>query len=136
FFSTFGGSTVSCVVAREVLDIVDEERLQDNAKTTGDYLLEGLKELVNRHPLVGDARGMGFFIGVELVLDAKTLEPATSLASYVKNRLRDHRILIGTDGPHDNVLKIRPPLTFSHKDADLLLATLDNILQESPCVIS
>jgi 4-aminobutyrate aminotransferase-like enzyme len=129
FFSTFGGSTLSCVIGREVLRIVEEEGLQDNARAVGGYLLGGLKALESRHPIIGEARGMGLFLGVELVKDRETLEPATEAASTVTNRLREHRILIGTDGPFDNVLKIRPPLTFSRSDADLLVERLDEVLR-------
>ena len=132
FFSTFGGSTVSCVAALEVLRIVDDEKLAQNAEQVGHYLLDKLKALQAKHSVVGDVRGLGFFFGVELIKDVDTLEPAPDLANYVKNRLRAHRILIGTDGPFDNVLKIRPPLTFGKADADLLVATLAEILTETP----
>ncbi|MET1094820.1 MAG: hypothetical protein ABWW89_02640, partial [SAR116 cluster bacterium] len=80
---------------------------------------------------IGDVRGRGLFIGVELVTDSYSKVPATALAGYVSNRLRDHRILIGTDGPDDNVLKIRPPLTIGATDCDLLLAVLGDILVEA-----
>jgi 4-aminobutyrate aminotransferase-like enzyme len=86
-----------------------------------------------RHPVIGDVRGMGLFLGVEMVRDRETLEPATEAASYIANRLRDHRILIGTEGPHDNILKIRPPLTFGRSDAEMLLDRLDRILGEDAC---
>ena len=135
FFSTFGGSTLSCVVGREVLAIVDDEGLQKNAEDTGQYLIERLNEMKKRHPVVADVRGMGFFIGVELVDDYETVKPATAVAGYVINRLRECRILIGSDGPHDNVLKIRPPLTFTKDDAYRLVTTLDEILGETPCAI-
>jgi 4-aminobutyrate aminotransferase-like enzyme len=133
FFSTFGGSTLSCMVGREVLTIVDEEGLQANAEAMGDEMLAGLRALQQRHPIIGDVRGMGLFLGVELVRDRETLEPATEVASTIANRLRDHRILIGTEGPHDNILKIRPPLTFGHGDAEMLLDRLDRILGEDAC---
>jgi 4-aminobutyrate aminotransferase-like enzyme/Ser/Thr protein kinase RdoA (MazF antagonist) len=133
FFSTFGGSTLSCVIGHEVLAIVDDEGLQANAETVGDHLLDGLRALQDRHPVIGDVRGMGLFIGVEMVRDRETLAPATGAADYIANRLREHRILIGTEGPHDNVLKIRPPLTFGHDDAEMLLDRLDRILGEDAC---
>jgi 4-aminobutyrate aminotransferase-like enzyme len=87
--------------------------------------------MASRHTLIGDVRGRGLFLGIELVSDRVTRGPAGALASYVSNRLRDHRILIGTDGPFDNVLKIRPPLTISAADCDLLLARLDDVLHEA-----
>jgi 4-aminobutyrate aminotransferase-like enzyme/Ser/Thr protein kinase RdoA (MazF antagonist) len=133
FFSTFGGSTLSCLIGREVLAIVDEEGLQANAAAVGDHLLAGLGALKDHHPVIGDVRGMGLFVGVEMVRDRETLEPATGVAGTVVNRLRQHRILIGTEGPHDNILKIRPPLTFSRDDADMLLDRLDRILGENAC---
>ncbi len=133
FFSTFGGSTLSCVIGREVLAIVDDEGLQANAETVGDHLLAGLRTLQERHAVIGDVRGMGLFIGVEMVRDRETLAPATGAAGYIANRLREHRILIGTEGPHDSVLKIRPPLTFGRDDAEMLLDRLDRILTEDAC---
>ncbi len=131
FFSTFGGSTLSCRMATEVIRIVDEEGLQDNAARIGDHLLDGLRSLQDRHRIIGDVRGMGLFIGVDLVTDRDECSPAGAAAGYVKNRLREHRILVGTEGPDDNVLKIRPPLTFGSPDADLLLARLDETLAET-----
>ena len=130
FFSTFGGSTLACVVGKEVLDIVRDERLPANAEHTGKHLLDGLRGLQAWHPMIGDVRGLGFFIGVDLVADRDSRVPATAAAQYVVNRMRDHRILIGRDGPYANVLKIRPPLTFGRDDADILLSTLDRILDE------
>ena len=114
-----------------MLAIVDDEGLAQNAADRGQQLLGGFRELASCHTLIGDVRGRGLFLGVELVTDRTTKDPAGALASYVSNRLRDHRILIGTDGPFDNVLKIRPPLTISAADCDLLLARLDDILHEA-----
>ncbi len=130
FFSTFGGSTLSCVVGLEVLRILDEEDLAGNAAEVGEFLLAGLRELASTTPWIGDVRGLGFFLGVELVEANGT--PATEQAAYVKNRLREKRILIGTDGPFDNVLKIRPPLCFGQADAEFLLTALSEIFGEAP----
>ena len=130
FFSTFGGNPVSCAAGLAVLDVVEEERLQERALRVGGRLLEGLRGLSERHPLVGDVRGSGLFLGVELVRDRASLEPAPEEATYVVNRLRERGVLTGTDGPHHNVLKLRPPLVFSDEDAGLLLATLDEVLAE------
>ena len=129
FFSTFGGNTVSCAVGLAVLDVVEEEKLQAHAERVGAHLLERLRPLVDRHSLAGDVRGSGLFIGVELVRDRETLEPATEQASDVVNRLREEGILIGTDGPHHNVLKIRPPMPFTIEDADVLASSLDSALR-------
>jgi len=111
-------------------DIVDDEALQTNAKTQGDRLLAGLRNLQNTHDCIGDVRGIGLFIGVDLVTDRTSKTPATALASHVKNRMREHRILLGTEGPQDNILKIRPPLTIGADDVDMIIATLDMILGE------
>jgi 4-aminobutyrate aminotransferase-like enzyme len=96
----------------------------------GSRLLAGLRELIERHPIVGDARGSGLFLGIELVNDRATLEPAADAASYLVNRLCDTGILAGTDGPFHNVIKIRPPMPFNAADADLLVVTLDELLRE------
>ena len=134
FFSTFGGTTLACLIGAKVLDIIDEENLQANAETIGNHLLNGYRKLQDKYPIVGDVRGMGLFTGIEMVTDRNDKTPATHLAGYVSNRLRDHRILIGTDGPWDNVLKIRPPLTINQADADLLLSRLDSSLHEAQII--
>ena len=125
FFSTFGGNNVSCAIGLAVLEVVQEENLQQHALRIGERLLEGLRTLQQRHPLIADVRGSGLFLGVEFVRD---LEPATLDASRIVNRLREHGILIGTDGPHHNVLKIRPPMPFDETNADLVITTLSNVL--------
>lgn len=131
FFSTFGGNTVSCAVGLEVLNVVLEENLQEHALAVGNRMLEGMRPMIERYPIVGDVRGSGLFLGVELVSDRETLEPATEEASFISNQMREHGILIGTDGPHHNVIKIRPPMPFNETDADFLIATLNKILAES-----
>jgi 4-aminobutyrate aminotransferase-like enzyme/Ser/Thr protein kinase RdoA (MazF antagonist) len=130
FFSTFGGNSVSCAVGAAVLDVLEEEGLQAHARRVGETLLAGLRELAQRHPLIGDVRGTGLFLGVELVTDRATRAPATRQASYVKDRMRELRVLLGTEGPHDNVLKVRPPMTFDAAAASRLLETLDEVLGE------
>ena len=124
FFSTFGGSTVACAVGLEVLDVVETERLQQHAREVGDILLARLRAAIGDHPLVGDIRGTGLFLGVELVKDRNTLEPATAEAAAVVNRMRERGVLIGTEGAFANVLKIRPPMPFDAGDAALLSDTL------------
>lgn len=130
FFSTFGGNTVSCAIGLAVLDVVFAEDLQSHALRVGRRLLDGLRPLLDRYEIVGDVRGSGLFLGVELVRNRETLQPATEEASLVVNRLRAEGILLGTDGPLQNTLKIRPPMPFSESDAELLVATLDQILAE------
>jgi 4-aminobutyrate aminotransferase-like enzyme/Ser/Thr protein kinase RdoA (MazF antagonist) len=130
FFSTFGGNPVACAAGLAVLDVLEEENLQQHALRIGAHLMEGLKTLQARRALIGDVRGSGLFLGIDFVLDRETREPAPLQASYVVNRLRDCGILAGTDGPHHNVIKLRPPLVFSEADAELFLKTLDAVLQE------
>jgi 4-aminobutyrate aminotransferase-like enzyme/Ser/Thr protein kinase RdoA (MazF antagonist) len=130
FFSTFGGNPVACAAGLAVLDVLEDEQLQKNALQVGSYLIARLKALQSKHALIGDVRGSGLFLGLDLVLDRATPAPAPNRASYVVNRLRERGILTGTDGPHHNVLKLRPPLIFSQSDADLFVTTLDAILAE------
>ncbi|MGQ0603163.1 MAG: aminotransferase class III-fold pyridoxal phosphate-dependent enzyme, partial [Anaerolineales bacterium] len=130
FFSTFGGNPVACAAGLAVLDVLKDEALPENALRVGDYLRDSLCALMNHYPLVGDVRGMGLFLGVELVRDRDTLEPAGEETGYIVNRLRERGILCGADGSHHNVLKLRPPLCFTERDADLFVATLDEILAE------
>ena len=131
FFSTFGGSTLSCRIGREVLQIVDDEGLQDNAARMGARLLDGLRALQARHESIGEVRGIGLFTGVDLVTDRATRAPATAIADHAINRLRDMRILIGREGPADNILKIRPPLTIDVEGVDTICAALDRVLAEA-----
>jgi len=130
FFSTFGGNPVACAAGLAVLDVVRDEALQDRALRVGNHWMTELKKLQECHRLIGDVRGSGLFLGIDLVRDRETREPATEEADYVVNRLRDCGILAGTDGPHHNVIKLRPPLIFSESDADLFITTLEAILQE------
>lgn len=130
FFSTFGGNPVSCAAGMAVLNVLEEERLQENALCVGQHLMAGLEELQGRHSLIGDVRGLGLFLGLDLVRDRETRDPARTQAAYIVNRMRDRGILTGTDGPHHNVIKLRPPLIFSTADADLFIATLDSVLEE------
>ena len=127
FFSTFGGNNVSCAIGLKVLEIVQEENLQAHALEIGERLLKGLRDLQQRHAIIADVRGSGFFLGVELLRDARI--PATQEAARIVNQLRERGILLGTDGPHHNVLKIRPPMPFSKADADLLLTTFEETLR-------
>jgi 4-aminobutyrate aminotransferase-like enzyme len=130
FFSTFGGNPVAVAAGLAVLDVLEEERLQEKALRVGNYLIARLRELQEGHALIGDIRGSGLFLGVDFVRDPTTREPAPDEASYIVNRLRDSGVLAGTDGPHHNVIKLRPPLVFSQADADLLVSTLHSILEE------
>jgi 4-aminobutyrate aminotransferase-like enzyme/Ser/Thr protein kinase RdoA (MazF antagonist) len=127
YFNTFGGNPVSCAAALAVLDVIRDEGLQENARVTGDYLLAGLRDLAARHPLIGDVRGHGLFLGIELVRDRDTREPAASEASEAVDRMKDLGVLLSTDGPLHNVIKIKPPIVFGRADADELLSKLSAI---------
>lgn len=128
YFNTFGGNPVSCAVGMAVLDVIEQEKLMQNACSTGKYFKEKLKKLKTKHPLIGDVRGMGLFLGVELVLDEEKMTPATEQADYIVEKMKQERILISTDGPFQNVLKIKPPLVFDKDNADLFVSKLDQIL--------
>jgi 4-aminobutyrate aminotransferase-like enzyme len=130
FFSTFGGNPVAAAAGLAVLDVLEEEKLQQNALRVGNCLIARLRELQERRTLIGDVRGSGLFLGVDFVRDRSTREPAPEEADYIVNRLRECGILTGTDGPHHNVIKLRPPLIFSRADADLFATILDEILGE------
>jgi len=128
FFSSFGGNPVSCAIGQTVLNVIEEEQLQQNAKTVGDYYIKRLTELQQKHECIGDVRGSGLFVGFEFVKDRLTLEPDTALAQKVKNELRNQYILVGTDGPYDNVIKSKPPLCFTKENVDEVVSTVDSIL--------
>lgn len=130
FFATFGGNPVACAAGLAVLDVIEEDALQDRALRVGTRLRDGLTALANRHPLIGDVRGSGLFLGIELVRDRETLTPAAREATYIVNRLRDLGILTGIDGPHHNVIKLRGPLVVGDDDVDRALARFDRVLGE------
>lgn len=130
YFNTFGGTPVACAAALAVLDVIEQEGLQANALETGRYLLEGLHDLAQETPLIGEIRGSGLFIGIDLVRDRASLEPATAETARAVNLLRRDGVLIGSTGQYDNVLKIRPPLVFSRENADLLLQKLKVVLSQ------
>ncbi|HEY9227033.1 MAG TPA: aminotransferase class III-fold pyridoxal phosphate-dependent enzyme [Gemmatimonadaceae bacterium] len=132
FFSTFGGNTVSCAAGIAVLDVLRDEGLKERARAMGDLMLEQFANLAELHALIGDVRGSGLFLGVELVRSRETLEPAGEEASFVVNRMRERGVLAGTDGPYHNVVKIRPPMTFDRDDAQVLVGALDRALRELP----
>ncbi len=130
YFNTFGGNPVSCAIGLEVLRVIRDEGLQQNALETGAYLSGALKNLAGQFPIIGDVRGPGLFLGIELVKDTETLTPAAAETSYLANRMRELGILMSTDGPFHNVLKIKPPLVFGKKEADFLLEMLERVLRE------
>ena len=128
YFNTFGGSPVSAAAGQAVLDVVEREHLLANVRRSGEHLINGLRELAARHALIGDVRGKGLFIAVELVRDRKTKEPARSAAAAVVEHLREHGVLTALIGRDRNALKFRPPLVFEKEHADIALVALDNAL--------
>ena len=130
YFNSFGGNPVSCAVVQTVLNVIEEENLQDNALDVGTYLLDQLKVLKSKHEIIGDVRGRGLFIGVELMRDLESLTPATEEANTVVNQMKDSGILISSDGPDHNVLKIKPPIIFTLENADTLVVNLAAIINE------
>ncbi len=128
YFNTYGGNPVSMATGLAVLEVIEKEQLQENALAVGDYLLNGCKELMKKHKLIGDVRGAGLFIGVELVKDRITKEPATYEIKLLVEQMKDRGFLIGTDGPYNNVLKIKPPIIFSMYNAKKLIQNLEEVL--------
>lgn len=129
YFNTFGGNPVCCAAGLAVMDIVRDEQLQEKARETGVHFIAQLRALSDRRQLIGDVRGSGLFLGVEFVLDRASLAPATSETSEICTRMKEeYQILTSIDGPHDNVLVIKPPMCFGRKEVDIVIAALDTIM--------
>jgi ethanolamine-phosphate phospho-lyase len=131
YFNSFGGNPVSCAVGHAVLNVIEEEGLQKNAKDVGFYLKSLLNELKEKYSIIGDVRGFGLFLGIELVRDPQSLEPADKEVDQIVNSMKEKGILISTDGPDHNVLKIKPPLVFTKDNAIQLVETLNGVLNEA-----
>jgi 4-aminobutyrate aminotransferase-like enzyme/Ser/Thr protein kinase RdoA (MazF antagonist) len=131
YFNTFGGNPVSAAAGLAVLDVIRDERLMHNAEARGAQLRDGFKALAERHPLIGDIRGLGLFIGVELVRDRATLEPVADELDAIVEAMKAEGILLSTEGPHHNVLKIKPPLVITEEDCTWFLETLDRVMTRS-----
>ncbi len=131
YFNTFGGNPVSCAVGLAVLDVIKEEKLQENALNVGSYFKKELELLKNKYELIGDVRGLGLFLGAELVSNRETLTPAAKQATYIIERLKEMGIQLSIDGPLHNVLKIKPSMVFSYQNVELVIKSLDQILGES-----
>ncbi|MDH5346150.1 MAG: aminotransferase class III-fold pyridoxal phosphate-dependent enzyme [Gammaproteobacteria bacterium] len=131
YFNTFGGNPVSCAAGLAVLDVIDDEKLMDNALDTGLYLKDGLARLAEKHEAIGDVRGDGLFKAVEFVADREARTPARALCHSVLEGLRRHRVLVGRSGRDENILKLRPPMVFGRDHADHFLGIFDTVLGES-----
>jgi 4-aminobutyrate aminotransferase-like enzyme len=125
FFSSFGGNPVSCVNGNAVLKVLKEEELKENANKVGDYLKQGLQGIAKKYKGVGVVRGSGFFLGVELVDEKDPSLPNTDLCQAVKKSMFNDQILVGSDGPADNILKIKPPMCFTMENADTFLKSFE-----------
>ncbi len=131
YFNTFGGNPVACAIGLEVLSIIQDEDLQRNALNTGRDWMERLRELSARFPIIGQVRGAGLFLGIELVRNKDTLEPADWEASYITERMKERGILVSTEGPLHNVLKLKPPIIFRREDVDLFVEVLAEVLGDT-----
>ncbi|GAB4581503.1 MAG: hypothetical protein Fur0022_42500 [Anaerolineales bacterium] len=129
YFNTFGGSPVSCAVGLAVMEVIEEEELQAHALEVGNFWKAGLEELKERYPLIGDVRGSGLFLGIELVRDRETLEPADKEASEIVERMKERGILLSTDGPLHNVIKIKPPMVITREDVERVVEALGVALE-------
>ena len=128
WFSTFGGNPVSCAIGMAVMDCIEHDGLMARAEQLGGRFMQRLVELQDKHPIIGDVRGRGLFLGFELVSDLSTLEPATEEAGQLVNEMRRRGVLLSTDGPHHNVIKIKPPMVLNEEDIDTTLEHLDEVL--------
>ncbi|CAN0354370.1 unnamed protein product, partial [Ectocarpus sp. 4 AP-2014] len=129
-FNTYGGNPISMTQGLATLEVIEEDGIQQNAKVVGGHLKERLLELQDKHPLIGDVRGLGLLLGVELVRDRTSKEPANTEAATVMERLKDHGVLIGKGGLYGNTLRIKPPMCLTKDDADYLADCLDLTLTE------
>ncbi len=129
YFNTFGGNSVSASIGLAVLDVIRDERLMHRCEVVGERLMAGARKLAERHDIIGDVRGHGLFNGIELVRDRQTREPAAAELDLVIAEMKHrHRILLSSEGPHHNVLKIKPPAPFGEAECDRFLAALDDVL--------
>ncbi|XP_042208563.1 ethanolamine-phosphate phospho-lyase-like isoform X2 [Homarus americanus] len=130
YFNTFGGNPVSTAIADAVLDVIENEKLMENATNVGNYLLQEFNCLKQKHTIIGDVRGRGMFLGLDLVRNRETREPATAEAAFINKRLKEQCVLLSCDGPYANVLKFKPPIVFSVEDAKELVKKLDSVMLE------
>jgi alanine-glyoxylate transaminase/(R)-3-amino-2-methylpropionate-pyruvate transaminase len=124
-FNTFGGNPVSCAMGKAVLEVIDRDKIQENAHVVGSYMLEGFHRLLDKHDIIGDVRGRGLMTGIELVRDRKTKEPATHECAQVHERVKDMGLLVGKGGLCGNTLRIKPPMCITKADVDFMVEALD-----------
>ena len=131
YFNSYGGNPVSCAIGEAVLDVIEDEGLQENAEIVGSYLIEELFKLQSKYTFIGQIRGQGLFIGIELISNTDTLKPNKTLAAKIVNQMKDAGILISIDGPGHNVLKIKPPMVFNLENANELVINLKTIFDKN-----
>jgi len=130
YFNTFGGNPVSCAIGHAVLDVIENQNMMKNAQIVGMYALDQLNILKQRHEIIGDVRGVGLFIGIEFVKDKKSKIPASAECSELQKLLKKKFVIISVEGPHYNVLKFKPPMTFAKEDVDFLVKALEESIKE------
>ena len=130
YFNTYGGNPVSCAIALAVMDVIEKEKLQDNALDVGNYWTSKIRNLKSQFPIIGDVRGLGMFIGIDLVKSRETREPASAEAKHVIARMKQEYIILSTDGPHNNIIKMKPPMCFNRENVDHFCEKLSMILRE------
>ncbi|KAJ8318760.1 hypothetical protein KUTeg_003851 [Tegillarca granosa] len=130
YFNTYGGNPVSCAIASAVLDVIEKEKLITHAKDVGQYWTDKLKSMMSEFSIIGDVRGLGLFLGIDLVKDRNSRAPATEEADYVIERMKKEFIILSTDGPHSNVLKMKPPMTLNRDDVDFFCSKLAIVFKE------
>ena len=131
YFNSYGGNPVSCAIGEAVLDVIEDEGLQENAEIVGSYLIEELFKLQSKYTFIGQIRGQGLFIGIELISNTDTLKPNKTLAAKIVNQMKNAGILISIDGPDHNVLKIKPPMVFNLENANELVINLKTIFNKN-----
>ena len=130
YFNSFGGNPVSCAIGHAVLKIIEEEELQENAFRVGNELKTLLNEVKSVHDIIGDVRGKGLFLGIEIIRDLETLKPDKQVTHKIVNEMRSRKILLSSDGPDHNVIKVKPPMVFNSSNALFLVETLDKVLSK------
>ena len=131
YFNSYGGNPVSCAIGEAVLQVIEDEELQENAEKVGNYLIQELIKLQTKYKFIGQVRGQGLFVGIELIHDDDVLEPNHRLAKKVVNEMKDAGILLSVDGPDHNVLKIKPPMVFNIENANELVINLKTIFDRN-----
>ena len=127
YFNSFGGNPVSCAVGKSVLEVIENKKLQENALSVGKYFLNKLERIKRKNKkYISEVRGRGLFIGIDIIENANQLKPNKQLAKKIINFMRNNGILLSTDGPHDNVIKIKPPLVFNKQNVDNVCENLES----------